>query len=72
MAITKSLDTEDENKRKKFIAKGQDRGEFTNILVRIPTSMLFHIDKQKASWQTRTTWILDAIDQKIKQFNEES
>jgi len=66
MAITKSLDSEDENKRKKFIAKGQDRGEFTNILVRVPTSMLFQIDKHKASWQTRTVWILDAIDEKLK------
>ncbi len=63
MAVTKSLG--DESKRDKFIAKGNDSGEYTNILLRVPTAMLFKIEKKKESWKSRTVWILEALTEKL-------
>lgn len=63
MAVTKSLG--DENKRNKFIAKGNNSGEYTSVLIRIPTNMLLQIDKKKESWKCRTTWILEALSEKL-------
>jgi len=65
MAVTKSLGNDDKNKRSKFISKGQGAGEYTNVLVRLPTSMLFQIDNKKAPWQARNTWIVDALNEKL-------
>jgi len=67
MAITKSLSQDEEKKRKKFFSKGKERADYTNILVSLPTSMLFQIEKIKPDWQTRNSWVVDAIDKKIKE-----
>jgi len=56
-----------------FIARGaqvkSNRGtSFKNILVRIPESLLTELDEllEDKPWLTRTPWIVEAINEKLK------
>ena len=76
MAIKEKIEREDAVKREKFIEKGgdvpsqkKDKGEFTNVLTRIPNDVLNQVDNilTRKRWMTRTGWIMEAIEAKLKE-----
>ncbi len=65
MVIKKSINN--------FISKGgtsysSHKGEFCNILLRIPNTVLDDLDKllKEKPWINRTSWIIEAIDLRLK------
>ena len=79
MTIKKKIeidDSETEKKRESFISKGgfvasdrKPKGDFSNILIRIPQSVLEKVDMcvKRKPWMTRTQWIMEALDRKLDQ-----
>ena len=61
-----------------FIDKGADvkakkEKSFKNVLIRVPTELLDQIEYslEIKSWMTRTQWIVEAIDEKVRmEFDE--
>jgi hypothetical protein len=75
MVVKKKIETSVNS----FIDKGADvkaskYKEFQNILVRVPIGILNELDSsvEKKPWLTRTQWVVEAINEKLKSdFNEE-
>lgn len=79
MTIKRKIEVDEEEERKKresFISKGgqvsadkKEKGDFTNVLIRIPQPMLDQIDRcvKRRSWMTRTQWILQALEDHLDQ-----
>jgi hypothetical protein len=68
-------ESEERKKREEFILKGgqvsgdkKEKGEFSNVLIRIPQAMLDAIDQRvkRKPWMNRTQWILEAIDSQLE------
>lgn len=76
MTIKKRIDVSD-IEREKYISKGGDVSSdklevrFRNIQLRVPVEMLnrIHVTTKKRPWLTRTSWILDAMEGKLKEEN---
>ena len=78
MTITRKIEKnekEEQRKREEFILKGgsvtsdkKEKKEFTNILVRLPTSMVKAIDQliESKLWMTRTQWIAETINERLE------
>ena len=79
MPITKKIEEDEkeiEKKHREFINKGgsvasdkKAKGDFTNVLIRVPVSILERVDRcvERKPWMNRTQWILEAIDKKLEE-----
>lgn len=78
MTIRKKIEVsecESDNKMDEFISKGgkiarerKSKGNFFNVLTRIPIDMLEKVDfcVKNKSWMTRTQWFMEAINDKLE------